>query len=58
MRRMNQTVIAFAILIITIGAIAGALVFEALGYAPCELCLKERIRYYGAIPIAGYFPIF
>jgi disulfide bond formation protein DsbB len=45
--------IALFILAIAVSAIAGAFVFEALGYAPCELCLKERIPYYAAIPIAG-----
>src|SRR5208337_5245161 len=34
-------------------SITGAFIFEALGYAPCELCLKERIPYYAAIPIAA-----
>ena len=33
-------------------------VFEALGYAPCELCLKERIPYYAAIPFAGLAVLF
>jgi disulfide bond formation protein DsbB len=44
--------IALVILAIAISSIAGAFIFEALGYAPCELCLKERIPYYAAIPIA------
>jgi disulfide bond formation protein DsbB len=29
-----------------------------LGYAPCELCLKERIPYYAGIPIAGIAAFF
>lgn len=45
--------IALVILAIAVASIAGAFVFEALGYAPCELCLKERIPYYAAIPFAG-----
>ncbi len=44
--------IALAILAIAAASIAGAFIFQALGYAPCELCLKERIPYYAAIPIA------
>jgi len=44
---------ALAILAIAAASIAGALIFQALGYTPCELCLKERIPYYAAIPIAG-----
>lgn len=27
--------------------------FQTLGYAPCELCLKERIPYYVAMPLAA-----
>jgi disulfide bond formation protein DsbB len=50
--------IALAILSIAVASIAGAFVFEALGYAPCELCLKERIPYYAAIPIAGLAVLF
>ncbi len=33
--------------------LAGAWIFQALGIVPCELCLKERIAYYGAIPLAA-----
>jgi disulfide bond formation protein DsbB len=45
--------LALAILAIAVSSIAGAFVFEALGYAPCELCVKERLPYYAAIPVAG-----
>jgi disulfide bond formation protein DsbB len=44
-----------ALLVAGIGAatILGALFFEyALGYAPCPLCLDQRIPYYVAIPLA------
>jgi disulfide bond formation protein DsbB len=50
--------IALAILTIASASIAGALLFEALGYAPCELCLKERIPYYAAIFLAGLALLF
>lgn len=53
MRFASPSAIALAILVIAIGSIAAALIIEALGYAPCELCLKERIPYYAAIPLAG-----
>ncbi len=53
MRSIPPFGIALAILAIASASIAGALLFEALGYAPCELCLKERIPYYAAIPFAG-----
>jgi len=45
--------IALAILLIAAGAIGGAFIFQALGYAPCDLCLKERIPYYAGIALAG-----
>jgi disulfide bond formation protein DsbB len=33
--------------------LAGAWIFQAFGVVPCELCLKERIAYYGAVPLAA-----
>ncbi len=50
--------IALVILAIAVSSIVGAFLFEALGYAPCELCLKERIPYYAAIPIVGLALLF
>jgi disulfide bond formation protein DsbB len=44
--------VAIAIFLITAATIAGAFVFQALGYAPCELCLKERIPYYAGMAVA------
>ena len=35
-----------------LATILGAWIFEYFGYAPCELCLKQRWAYYAAIPIA------
>ena len=32
--------------------IAGAWIFEYYGYAPCELCLKQRWAYYAGVPLA------
>ena len=55
---MSPFGIALVILAITVSSIAGAFVFEALGYAPCELCLKERMPYYGAVPFAGLAVLF
>jgi disulfide bond formation protein DsbB len=52
MRIRGRFGIAIVILAIAVTSIAGAFVFEAFGYAPCELCFKERIPYYAAIPIA------
>lgn len=48
---------------ISFAAIAAAWAFEYAGYAPCELCLEERIPFYVAIPggllaafVAGRWP--
>jgi len=45
--------IALVILIVAAATIVGAWIFEALGYVPCELCLKERIPYYVGIALAA-----
>jgi disulfide bond formation protein DsbB len=50
--------IVLAILMIASASIAGAFLFQALGYAPCELCLKERIPYYAGIVVAGFALVF
>jgi disulfide bond formation protein DsbB len=44
-----------AILIALAGGatIVGAWIFQAYGYAPCELCLTQRYAYYGGVPIAA-----
>jgi disulfide bond formation protein DsbB len=48
--------VAAAAIIVALGAMAtilGAWFFEyGLGYAPCPLCLQQRIPYYVAIPLA------
>ena len=36
-----------------LATILGAWLFEYFGYAPCELCLKQRWAYYAAIPLAA-----
>ena len=33
--------------------IAGAWVFQAFGYAPCDLCLEQRYAYYAGVPVAA-----
>jgi disulfide bond formation protein DsbB len=58
MRIRSPFGIALVILAIAVSSIVGAFLFEALGYAPCELCLKERIPYYAAIPFAGLAVLF
>ncbi len=34
-------------------SLVGAWLFQAAGFQPCELCLKERIAYYFGLPLAG-----
>jgi disulfide bond formation protein DsbB len=43
---------ALFVLIVASAAILGAWAFQLAGYAPCELCLKQRIPYYIGIPVA------
>jgi disulfide bond formation protein DsbB len=51
----KATPVQFAVLLLAVAAatIGGAWIYEALGYAPCELCLKQRIPYYAAIPLTA-----
>jgi disulfide bond formation protein DsbB len=44
---------ALAIALVAFATIAGAWIFEAFGYLPCELCLKQRWAYYAGVPLAG-----
>ena len=36
-----------------LATLAAVWIFQALGYAPCELCLTERYAFYAAAPIAA-----
>jgi len=59
MARLDQMVlqsqVSSAVLVGVVAAatLAGAWIFQAFGIVPCELCLKERIAYYGAVPLAA-----
>ena len=44
---------ALTIALTAFATIAGAWIFEAFGYLPCELCLKQRIAYYVGVPLAA-----
>src|SRR3974390_361892 len=44
---------ALAILGLAFVTIAGALIFERLGYPPCDLCLEQRTAYYVGVPLAA-----
>jgi disulfide bond formation protein DsbB len=43
---------AFFVFVVATATILGAWAFQLAGYAPCELCLKQRIPYYIGIPVA------
>lgn len=43
---------AYVIAAVLAATIAGAWIFQFLGYEPCELCLKQRWGYYFGIPLA------
>lgn len=52
---LNQITPSRAVLLILVVStltIVGAWIFEYAGFAPCELCLKQRWIYYAAIPFA------
>lgn len=49
---LNPRQAAWLIFAAALATIIGAWIFEYFGYAPCELCLKQRWAYYAAIPIA------
>jgi disulfide bond formation protein DsbB len=44
---------ALLVFVIATATILGAWAFQFAGYAPCDLCLKQRIAYYIAVPIAA-----
>ena len=43
---------ALTIAALAFATIAGAWIFQALGYEPCELCLTQRYAYYAGVPLA------
>ena len=43
---------ALAIAVLGALTIAGAWIFQAWGYQPCDLCLEQRTAYYVGIPLA------
>ena len=51
--RREPMLFALAMLVIVVATIAGAFAFEAAGYPPCELCLKERLPYYAGMLLAA-----
>ena len=51
--RATPLQLAMALLALAFATIAGAWIFEAFGYLPCELCLKQRWAYYAGVPLAA-----
>ncbi len=43
---------ALLVFSVSLATIVGAWIFEYLGYAPCELCFKQRWAYYAGVPLA------
>jgi disulfide bond formation protein DsbB len=56
MRNMHEAITplraALLVFIVATATILGAWAFQLAGYAPCELCLKQRIPYYIGVPVA------
>lgn len=48
---------ALLIFLVAFATIAGAWIFEYYGYAPCELCLKQRWAYYTGVPLALFVTV-
>jgi disulfide bond formation protein DsbB len=44
---------AAAIAIVAFATIAGAWIFQGLGYPPCDLCYEQRYAYYVGVPLAA-----
>lgn len=43
---------AYLIFAVALATVIGAWIFQYAGYAPCELCLKQRWLYYAGVPLA------
>jgi len=41
------------IAVIAFATIAGAWIFQGLGYPPCDLCYEQRYAYYVGVPLAA-----
>lgn len=58
-RRTRRPIGTAALLLLSIVAALGAVwLFQAAGYPPCELCLKERLPYYAATGVAALALVF
>lgn len=57
LHHVNPLHAALGVFMLASATIAGAWVFEWAGYAPCDLCLKQRWAYYGGVPLAALVAI-
>lgn len=51
--RRSSLAVAAVILALVAASIGAVLAFEAAGYPPCELCLKERWPFYAGLVLAA-----
>ena len=52
--RLTPTHATLLALLVALAGILSALAFQHIGgYAPCDLCLKQRYAYYAGIPLAA-----
>ena len=51
--RRRPVTLPLTVLAIAAATIGGAFAFQAAGYPPCDLCLKERLPYYAAMMLAA-----
>jgi disulfide bond formation protein DsbB len=52
LNQLNPRTSLLVIFVVMFAAIAGAWIFEALGFAPCHLCLLQRWAYYIVVPFS------
>ena len=56
MNDIHETITPFRaalfLFVVATATVLGAWAFQYAGYAPCDLCLKQRIPYYIGIPVA------
>ena len=52
-RRPGPALLASVIALVSAATVATVWLLQARGYNPCELCLKERIPFYVAFPVAA-----
>ncbi len=50
---LSPTAVPGIVTLVAAATISGAWIFEAFGYAPCDLCLQQRWAYYVGVPLAA-----